>query len=127
MVATVPQKVPGTSVQIPLPALPSAEFWTETQWAVLRSLLEAVLPSIARPAAFSEESSQVPVSEADYAAALELIQNTMENPPAEEKFQEYLAHNPAHDPEFVESTTRTLAALPSGAQRQLGGAMGALA
>ncbi|GKT53678.1 long chain fatty alcohol oxidase [Colletotrichum tofieldiae] len=125
--ATLPKTVPGTATQLQLPALPTSDFWNETQWAVLMSLLEAVLPSISRPATLSDTTNQVRVSEAEYAAALQLVQNTMTKPPSEEKFQEYLAYNPAKEPRFVESITRTLAAMPAGAQRQLGGAMGALA
>ncbi|KAK2014768.1 long chain fatty alcohol oxidase [Colletotrichum eremochloae] len=125
--ATLPKAIPGTDVQLQLPALPTTSFWSETQWAVLMSLLEAVLPSISLPATLSDATNQVRVSEADYTAALQLVRNTMKNPPSEEKFLEYLAHNPAKEPRFVENITRTLASLPAAAQRQLGGAMGALA
>ncbi|KAK1991967.1 GMC oxidoreductase [Colletotrichum falcatum] len=125
--ATVSKTIPGTQTQIQLPALPATDFWSETQWAVLMSLVEAVLPSISLPATLSDATSQVRVSEADYAAALQLVRDTMKNPPSEEKFLEYLAHNPAREPRFVENLKRTLASLPSGAQRQLGGAMGTLA
>ncbi|KAK1971198.1 GMC oxidoreductase [Colletotrichum sublineola] len=125
--ATLPKAIPGTDVQLQLPALPTTSFWSETQWAVLMSLLEAVLPSISLPATLSDATNQVRVSEADYTAALQLVRNTMKNPPSEEKFLEYLAHNPAKEPRFVENITRTLTSLPAAAQRQLGGAMGALA
>ncbi|TKW50203.1 Long-chain-alcohol oxidase FAO2 [Colletotrichum tanaceti] len=126
---TLPKTVPGTAIQdqIQLPALPTSDFWSETQWAVMMSLLEAVLPSISRPSTLSDPTNQVRVPEADYAAALQLAQNTMKNPPSEEKFQEYLAHNPAKEPKFVESITRTAAALAPAAQRQLGGVMSSLA
>lgn len=123
---TVPKTIPGTAVELQLPALPTTDFWNETQWTVLMSLLEAVLPPISRPATLTDTTSQIRVSDAEYAAALQLAQNTMKKPPSEEKFQEYMAHNPAKEPKFIESITRTLAALPAGAQRQLGGAMGAL-
>ncbi|CCF45054.1 hypothetical protein CH063_14261 [Colletotrichum higginsianum] len=124
---TLPKTVPGTAVQVQLPALPTSDFWSETQWAVMMSLLEAVLPSISRPSTLSDPTNQVRVPEADYAAALQLAQNTMKKPPSEEKFQEYLAHNPAKEPKFVESITRTVAALAPAAQRQLGGVMSSLA
>ncbi|OLN81826.1 Long-chain-alcohol oxidase FAO2-like protein 2 [Colletotrichum chlorophyti] len=125
--ATLPQTISGASVQLQHPVLPTSDFWTETQWTVFMSLLEAVLPSISRPATLSDKANQVRVSEADYAAALKLVQNTMKNPPSEEKFQEYLAHNPAKEPSFRDCVTRTMAALPSAAQRQLGAAMAGLA
>ncbi|KAF4875836.1 Long-chain-alcohol oxidase FAO2 [Colletotrichum siamense] len=118
--------LPEEVSKLELPVLPTSDFWNETQWSVLFSLLEAALPSIARPATLSDKTNQVRVSEAEYAQALQLVQNTMKNPPSEEKFQEYLAHCPAKEPKFVESVTRTLAALPSAAQKTLGGAMGAL-
>ncbi|TEA21494.1 Long-chain-alcohol oxidase FAO2 [Colletotrichum sidae] len=122
-----PPKIPGTSVALQLPEVPTSDFWKETQWTVLLSLLEAALPSISRPASLSDQANQVRVSDADYAQALQLVQNTMKNPPSEEKFLEYLAHCPAKEPKFVESIKRTIAALPSAAQRTLGGALSALA
>ncbi|KAF6827017.1 long chain fatty alcohol oxidase [Colletotrichum musicola] len=113
--------------KLELPGMPACDFWNETQWNVLFSLLEAALPSISRPATLTDEANQVRVSEAEYAEALKLVQNTMTSPPSEDQFQEYLAHCPAKEPKFVESVKRTMAELSSGAQRALGGAMGALA
>ncbi|KAK1595320.1 GMC oxidoreductase [Colletotrichum navitas] len=125
--ATLSKTIPGTDVQLQLPVLPVNNLWNETQWAVLMSLLEAVLPSISLPATLSDPTNQICVSGADYAAALQLVRNTMKNPPSEEKFLEYLAHSPAKEPKFVDSIKRTMASLPAGSQRQLAGAMSTLA
>ncbi len=114
-------------IPVPLPALPSTDFWTETQWAVYLSFADAVLPSVVAASALTDRHGQVRISDDEYAAAYRTVRDAMSNAPKEEDFADYLRWSPSRDPRFVANVRRTLSTVPAEAQKRLGGVLNILA
>ena len=118
----------ATAPKPPKPPAPvDADFFSEKQWAVLMSIMDAVVPSLPlREAGPLEPMTQLELSEAQFQEALELARSTMVEPPSEELLKAYLQDRPSDYPDFLVGIQRTLASVPSAAQKQLGAILSAL-
>ncbi len=132
-----------TAPNVPqLAPAPCGEWWNDTQWAVLLSLLDAVLAPIAASgdARSSEPKAakapadgleferasvqQLPKSELDTAVAR--ARNAMAKPPAEDLVAEYLVARASDDPQFLIVTRRTLLGVAPRTRKDLGGLLSIL-
>lgn len=113
-------------VVIPISDAPPRTFFDETQWRVLYSLMDTVIPSLAASSHDDAHSDENPgddrqtvpkdVLEAHY----QKLQTCLPSPPSREAFAAYLAEKPSAIQDFRDHLTRTLATLSPAARNQLG-------
>ncbi|KAL2752686.1 hypothetical protein ACRALDRAFT_2044463 [Sodiomyces alcalophilus JCM 7366] len=109
------------------PPLSEPAFWDDTQWAVLWSLMEALLPSICRESDVSDENSQVTLPDAQYADAIRLARARMDaDAPPEDRFKDYLEFCPVHDDRFRADVISTLSMTSTTARDAMGKALSKL-
>ncbi|ROT35862.1 long-chain fatty alcohol dehydrogenase [Sodiomyces alkalinus F11] len=128
--------VASTSSSMPSQAAPSAlqspplsepSFWNETQWAVLWSLMEAILPSIRSESDVSDENSQVKLPDAEYSEAIRLARAAMDaGAPPEDRFKDYLEFCPVQDARFRADVIQSLSMVSSTARDAMGRALSSL-
>ncbi|KAI1386462.1 long-chain fatty alcohol dehydrogenase [Hypoxylon trugodes] len=104
----------------PVPA--SDTFFTETQWKVLFSLLDAVIPSVAvgGPSDMTGYSEVLRISENHFHEIYHGVQRRMRYPPTIDQFREYLAFRPVDDPRFISIVKQTVSRLSRSSKSQLG-------
>ncbi|KAK7912222.1 hypothetical protein PG985_014703 [Apiospora marii] len=118
---------PHSHIVIPISDAPPATFFDETQWRVLYSLMDTVIPSLAaasdddgdhseKSPAHDRQTVPKDILEAHY----QKLQARLPNPPSREAFAAYLAERPSAIQDFRDHLTRTLATLSPAARGQLG-------
>ncbi|KAK8137239.1 hypothetical protein PG984_005179 [Apiospora sp. TS-2023a] len=118
---------PHSHIVIPISDAPPGTFFDETQWRVLYSLMDTVIPSIAASDDVNGDSKGlvkyddrqiVPndVLEAHY----QKLQRCLPQPPSRDAFTAYLAEKPSTIQDFRNHLTRTLSTLSPAARNQLG-------
>lgn len=112
---------------IALPEAPSGEFFTELQWTVLFSLLDAILCPVVTRRSLTDKTRQLIISDELYAESWRNIRDSVAQPPTEELFAAFLAERPSDDPSFVANVKRTIASISDDAKKQYGSAMAFLA
>jgi hypothetical protein len=113
-------------IPVPLPELPSSDFWSETQWEVLFALMDAVLPPIVPASDLEDEHAEIRISDDELAEAYQLLKKIVASPPREEEFRAYLRLSPLADPNFVDGIKRSMSTVAQEAQKKLGGVLGLL-
>lgn len=113
-------------IPVDLPGLPALHFWTPSQWSTYFSLIEAIIPSIVTPSGLTDKAGQVRISDEGFAEAYARILTAVAHPPSEADFRAYLEWSPATDPRFAENCQRSLATVPPGALKRLGGVLNLL-
>ncbi|KAH6694116.1 long chain fatty alcohol oxidase [Plectosphaerella plurivora] len=116
----------STSAALRLPPLQSTAFWSETQWTIFWSLVEAALPPIRDQSSTTDDNAQITISDDEFASRYAALRDTVTNPPSETQFRAFLDHNVAADPAFRDNAQRTIAGLHSSAQKALGAALASL-
>ena len=117
-------------VPLELPALGPGAYFDETQWQVLLSLVDAVVPSIVAAdadAAGAGEKHELRIPEPLYRASYAGAEQLMQHPPPPDAFRAYLAARALENRGFVEQIRRSVANLPAPARNQLGGVLKLLA
>lgn len=123
----------------PLPALPSASFWSEAQWDVLLALIEAAYPPIAAAATGDvplpsegggegegegegNPGTRMRISSGLWESSYRRICETAQGnaPLSREAFGEFLSHSPARARPCLEALVRTMAALLPRRRRRFG-------
>jgi hypothetical protein len=109
-----------------LPEPPSGDFFNETQWAVLMSLIDAVLPSLVPESKLTDQSTQKAIPDKDYQKAIKTIQTTVAEAPDEGTISAYLSEIPSENTAFLHALRRCLSGIPASGRNQLGGVLSAL-
>ncbi|KAK1827783.1 hypothetical protein QBC39DRAFT_418960 [Podospora conica] len=110
----------------PLPPLPACDFYEEAQWAVLFSLVDAIIPAIVPASTLTDANTQRAIDDADLDEAAARVQSSMTTPPSNDLLKAYLQDRPSTDPAFVTGLRRLVSSLPGPARSQLGLALTAL-
>ncbi|KAK7953011.1 hypothetical protein PG988_013705 [Apiospora saccharicola] len=118
---------PHSHVVIPISDAPPGTFFDDTQWRVLYSLMDTVIPSIAASDDANGDSKDlvkygdcqiVPKDVLD--AHYQKLQRCLPTPPSRDAFAAYLAERPSAIQDFRNHLTRTLSTLSPAARGQLG-------
>lgn len=109
-----------------MPAPPTGDFFDETQWTVLYSLLDTILPSITAAPKVTDDKAQYGMPEADIKHLISNTQKNLAEPPSDNLLEAYLADRPSSDPNFTYGVRRILSSAPSSALKQLGAVLTAL-
>ncbi|RYP45147.1 hypothetical protein DL768_008465 [Monosporascus sp. mg162] len=121
-------QLPTVPVPVELPALGPGAYFDETQWQVLFSIIDAVIPSIViGSAAEKNENHHLQISQSQCNESYEYIQQVTRHPPAFEEFVKYLGARPLENQLFLSEVRRALNNLPPHSKRQLGGLLSLLA
>ncbi|KAK7750997.1 hypothetical protein SLS62_007130 [Diatrype stigma] len=123
MAASIPPPPLAAPVPVELPALGSDAYYDDTQWQVLLSLIDAVIPSIVADSApaDADEKHHLRIPQAQYREAYESAQRLVKHPPAAAEFEQYLSARPLENTRFLQQLRRTFGNLPPYQRRQLGG------
>lgn len=94
----------------PIPEPPEGEYFTEDQWRILLSIMDAIVPSIhsdstAHP---HDELSQLAIPDAKWGAAVNHLNATLVDPPDTDTLGVYFAEKPSDNPDFKDLLERTL-------------------
>lgn len=116
-------------VPVDLPALGSDAYYDETQWQVLLSLIDAVIPSIVAGSTtvVDDEKHHLRIPQTQYREAYERTQRLLTHPPPPAQFEAYLSARPLENKRFLQQLRRTFHNLPPYQRRQLGGILTLLA
>ncbi|KAA8629797.1 hypothetical protein SMACR_01933 [Sordaria macrospora] len=111
-----------------LPPLPPGhgDYYTETQWTVLMSLLDATIPSITAVSNKKDDKTQLGLADAEFKEIVTNAQASVVKKPAVEDITAYLAERASDDPAFCCAMRRTLSTVPASARNQLGAVLYAL-
>ncbi|KAK3495110.1 long-chain fatty alcohol dehydrogenase [Neurospora hispaniola] len=111
-----------------LPPLPPGhgDYFTETQWCVLMSLLDATVPSITAVSDRKDDKTQLGITDAEFKEIVTKAQASVVKKLAVEDITAYLAESPSNDPAFCRAVRRVLGNVPPSAQKRLGGVLSAL-
>ncbi|RYP69262.1 hypothetical protein DL771_006230 [Monosporascus sp. 5C6A] len=121
-------QLPTVPAPVELPALGPSTYFNETQWQVLFSMIDAVIPSIViGSAAGKDEKHHLQISQNQCNESYEYIQQVTSHPPGFEEFVEYLGARPLENQLFLWQVRRALNSLPPHSKRQLGGLLSLLA
>lgn len=110
-----------------LPSPPLGDFFNETQWTVLLSLLDAIVPSLVPASKLVDPLTQKAIPDEEFTAVLATTRKTIAESPDEETLEKYLAELPSKNEQTVFTLRRALDGVPDSARRQLGGVLSALA
>jgi len=110
-----------------LQAAPSGDFWNETQWAVLASLMDAFVPSFVPESRLRDRKTQVKLSDAEYMRITDTLVRYGGPDPSQESFDKYMRDTVSDHPAAMEGVRRTLAGFPSSSRKELGGVLALLA
>jgi hypothetical protein len=106
---------------MPLPAVPSADFWSRSQWDVYVSLMEAVYPPMTTAKAITDPHSQISIAESSQQAIHDVLHAALkDDAPSRDDVDAFLAHNPARTPSFLDGLARMSAGFPRRQKRSLG-------
>lgn len=109
------------------PPVSEPAFWDETQWTVLWSLIEALLPSISSESDVSDGKNQVKLPDTRYAEAVRFIRVVMgTDAPPEDRLKDYLKYCPTQDTRFRADVIRTLSMTSTTARDAMGRALSSL-
>lgn len=126
----VPDTAPLADLKAPTPpplaAAPTIDFWNETQWKVLLSLLDATVPSIVNESEVTNKFDQRKLSQSQYSSAAAKAQTSVQMKPNPKLFQAYLQERALDNPAFVDNLKRTLNNLPGKLKNDLGGVLSLL-
>lgn len=118
-------------IPVGVPDPPPGDYFTDIQWTVLFSLLDAVFCPIVTRGGGNwspvDKQHQKIIPEELYAQSLAQIQAFVTEPPSEDLFRAYLAQRASQDPLFVAAVRRTVGSLSDDAKKQFGTAMAFLA
>lgn len=111
-----------------LPPLPPGhgDYFTETQWTVLMSLLDAAIPSITAASNKNDDKTQIGLADAEFNEIVSKAQASVVKKPAVEDITAYLAERASDDPAFCVAVRRTLSTVSAAARTQLGAILFAL-
>ncbi|OIW33590.1 GMC oxidoreductase [Coniochaeta ligniaria NRRL 30616] len=110
-----------------LPEPPSGDFFNETQWAVLMSLIDAVLPPTLPESKVTDQITQKAIPDADYQTAITTTRTVLAQAPDEATLAAYLSTTPSQNPATLHAIRRSLGGVSASARTQLGGVLSALA
>ncbi|KAI1102629.1 long-chain fatty alcohol dehydrogenase [Jackrogersella minutella] len=110
-----------------LPELQPDTYFSETQWQVLFSLVDAVIPSIVAESRVTKRKNQLRIPQPQYEEAYEHTKRVMSNPPNYEKFQQFLEARPLENPRFSRLLKRIIQGVPIGDRKRLGGILNIVA
>ncbi|OLN95349.1 Long-chain-alcohol oxidase FAO2-like protein 1 [Colletotrichum chlorophyti] len=104
-----------------LPQLQPTSYWTDAQWDIFWSLLEAVLPAIHDESSFSDDNHQLKISNEELATAYQSMKAIVADAPSEEQFRAFLAHSATNAPAFRDNIRRTVTMLHQSTRTAIGG------
>jgi hypothetical protein len=109
MIPAVISSKPGAlaPLSIALPDPPLSEDFTEWQWNTLLAIMDAVVPSVGRGAA-TTDNNQHSISEAEYTKMVEHLQKNVVEAPNTAALDAYLLERPSDNPRFQSLLKRTL-------------------
>lgn len=94
-----------TPLDVPVPPVPAADFYTEQQWKTLLVLADTVIPSIRTPE--PDQSSLVKVvPSAEWDAAVAVLASRIKGPDAARLAKQYLEEAPSSNPHFKPALQR---------------------
>ncbi|KAK1751867.1 long chain fatty alcohol oxidase [Echria macrotheca] len=109
-----------------VPPAPPGDYYDATQWAVLTSLLDAVIPSIAPASKVTDEKTHRGIDDAEYEKLASLVEAKVNPAPSPEALKAYLDDRPSANPGFMNGLLQALGNLPQSARARLGGVLSAL-
>ncbi|KAK3313474.1 hypothetical protein B0H66DRAFT_606731 [Apodospora peruviana] len=109
-----------------MPPPPAGDFFNETQWAVLRALLDAVIPPITAASKVKDVKTEYGIPDGRLQQLTSGADTKMTGAPSADVFEAYLADRPSNDPNFLAGVCRILCGTPASARTQLGGVLTAL-
>lgn len=85
--------------EVPLPPVPATSYFSETQWEILFSLADAIIPSIRTPSTSKSSSDRV-ISQAEWDTAISKLKATIPGPDAAKIAVQYLEEDASSNPAF---------------------------
>ncbi|KAJ5623795.1 hypothetical protein N7510_000104 [Penicillium lagena] len=85
--------------QVPLPPVPATSYFSETQWEILFSLADAIIPSICTPFTSRSSNDRV-ISQAEWDVAVSKLKATIAGPDAANIAFQYLKEDASSNPAF---------------------------
>ena len=85
--------------EVPLPPVPTTSYFSETQWEILFSLADAIIPSI-RTTSTSNSSNDRVISQAEWDAAISKLKATIPGPDAANIAFQCLKEDASSNPAF---------------------------
>jgi hypothetical protein len=110
-----------------LPDPPAGDWFSETQWTVLLSIIDAVIPPLVPSSAVTHPLAQHGIPDAAWSRALSTTQSTLASSPDRAVLESYLAEQPSANPLTLPALKRSLAYAPTAARSGLGTVLSALA
>jgi hypothetical protein len=124
MVATSHAAAPAP---VALPPTASDTNFTDAQWEVLFSALDALLPPIVPEGAVTDKRRQLRISRRQYEDAFAAARLAMPvDPPDLDRFKEYLRTRQTDSPRFVRNVKRTFDTVSELDRKQLAGVLNLL-
>ncbi|KAK8063012.1 GMC oxidoreductase [Apiospora hydei] len=125
---------PHSHTVVPISDPPPATFFDDTQWRVLYTLMDTVVPPIVATAASGEEvvvavnsdgnspadNGRQSLSKEVFESHYQKLQSCMVTPPSREAFAAYLSEKPSEIQDFRNHLVRTLSTISPDARKQLG-------
>ena len=105
---------------------PAGDWWSETQWNVFMSLIEAVVLPIVSESDITDKRKQKKISQAEFNQALGYAQSSMAKAPTPEVFAAYLSERALDNPDFVRTVRRVLGDTPPSLRNSLGSVLSLL-
>ena len=96
-----------TPLEVPLPPVPDANFFSDAQWKTLFALTDAVIPSI-RTSATAKSANDKVISIAEWEAAVSKLLSCITAPNAVQVATQYLEEDASSNPLFRTSVQRIL-------------------
>ncbi|KAH8909806.1 GMC oxidoreductase [Coniochaeta sp. PMI_546] len=109
-----------------LPEPPSGDWFNETQWAVLMSLIDAVLPATVPESKATDKTMQKAIPDTEYQDVVTTTRTTLAQAPDEATLTAYLSELPSQNPATLHAIRRSLSGVPASVRNQLGGVLTAL-
>lgn len=114
-------------VATPMPEPPPDDFLDKTQWDVLKSLIDAVIPSIVAQSALADKATQVPLADDEFDRVLDDAIKSMVPSHSKDGLRSFLESRPSEDPRFLDNVVRTMAFSSPSQVKMLGGILSLLA
>ncbi|KAH7037665.1 GMC oxidoreductase [Microdochium trichocladiopsis] len=109
------------------------DYFTDLQWEVLESLIDAVVPAIVVASdgnsdpgsalTANDTHKQLVVTEEQCTDAYDDLVATLKRPPTYDQFKEFLAARPLDNPRFHKQLRRIVGQTPKSVRKRLGGAL----